>query len=97
MLDSMGDSRNELTQHAQGGTLGECASLDGYRWRHPVREGHRFCNVPTRRSVFLLELRELIRTKVSGRSDQSGPQTPMNERDFAGDEPACKDLVRGTD
>ena len=56
MLDSMGDSGNELTQQAQGGTLGECASLDGYRWRHPIREGHRFCNVLTRRGVFLLEL-----------------------------------------
>ena len=45
------------------------------------------------RCVHLSHLRKICRTQPFGRTDQSGPQTPVDEGDLAADETAHEDVA----
>src|SRR6266478_8559890 len=61
--------------------------------RHPIRERHLVTHVATGCRVLLSDLGQLLGREAAGEPNQRWPEPAMNQRDFAIDEPANKDLL----
>jgi hypothetical protein len=83
----------QTTYLCEGFGLTQFTGKDSDVLRHPGRKCGRANDVTSRRRVLLPELGEAFAGKPIGKADQSGPQSAMNECDFAVGHAANKNIV----